>query len=92
MYYYYYATQVMHHFGGQAWQRWNPLMRDYLVAAQDHGTTPGHPHQRGSWDPTGDAFAPQGGRLMVTSLSILTLEVYYRHLPLYRREMGGAKK
>jgi hypothetical protein len=26
-----------------------------------------------------------GGRLMITSLSILTLEVYYRHLPLYRR-------
>jgi hypothetical protein len=27
-----------------------------------------------------------GGRLFQTSLSILTLEVYYRHLPLYRRE------
>ena len=28
---------------------------------------------------------------MYTSLSLLTLEVYYRHLPLYRREMGGQK-
>jgi hypothetical protein len=27
-----------------------------------------------------------GGRLGATSLSLLTLEVYYRHLPLYRRE------
>jgi hypothetical protein len=23
---------------------------------------------------------------MITSLSLLTLEVYYRHLPLYRRD------
>ncbi|HZU39318.1 MAG TPA: prenyltransferase/squalene oxidase repeat-containing protein [Gemmataceae bacterium] len=92
MYYYYYATQVMHHFGGEAWQRWNPLMRDYLVATQDKGTTPKHQHQRGSWDPAGDVWKIQGGRLMVTSLSVLTLEVYYRHLPLYRRDMGGGKK
>ena len=28
---------------------------------------------------------------MITSLSLLTLEVYYRHLPLYRREMGDDK-
>jgi hypothetical protein len=26
----------------------------------------------------------QGGRLMMTSLSALTLEVYYRYLPLYK--------
>ena len=41
----------------------------------------------GSWDPTspppiaGDCRA---GRLFTTSLSILTLEVYYRYLPMYR--------
>ena len=28
---------------------------------------------------------------MSTSLSLLTLEVYYRHLPLYRRDLGGMK-
>ena len=32
-----------------------------------------------------------GGRLMMTSLSILTLEVYYRHLPLYYRDMGDRR-
>ena len=32
-----------------------------------------------------------GGRIMVSSLSLLTLEVYYRHLPLYRRDVGTAK-
>ena len=28
---------------------------------------------------------------MYTSLSLLTLEVYYRHLPLYRKDMGVMK-
>jgi hypothetical protein len=28
---------------------------------------------------------------MVTSLSLLTLEIYYRHLPLYRRDLGTMK-
>jgi hypothetical protein len=27
-----------------------------------------------------------GGRLLITSLNLLTLEVYYRHLPLYYRD------
>ena len=29
-----------------------------------------------------------GVRLMYTLAALLTLEVYYRHLPLYYREMG----
>jgi hypothetical protein len=39
---------------------------------------------RGSWDPRGDRWGDSGGRLYVTCLSIYTLEVYYRHLPLYK--------
>jgi hypothetical protein len=57
---------------------------------QDQGKTPNRPHLKGSWSPAGDAHAGAGGRLMITSLSVLTLEVYYRHLPLYRRDMGKA--
>jgi hypothetical protein len=41
--------------------------------------------ERGSWDPEGDAWGDVGGRLYVTCLSIYMLEVYYRHLPLYRK-------
>jgi hypothetical protein len=85
IYYYYYATQVMHHVGGEAWENWNPAMRDLLVATQDKGTLAGRTHLKGSWSPSGDAYGGAGGRLMTTSLSILTLEVYYRHLPLYRK-------
>ena len=29
---------------------------------------------------------------MQTSLSLLTLEVYYRHLPLYRRDVTTGKE
>jgi len=80
MYWNYYATQVMHHFGGEPWQRWNPAMRDRLVATQsDQG------HEAGSWyfpDKYGDA----GGRLYNTAMAVMILEVYYRYLPLYREE------
>lgn len=94
LYYEYYATQVMHHMGGEAWQFWNlgpdgtgkGGIRDTLIAKQDTGKD-GRPGQEGSF-PGNDHV---GGRLGGTSLSLLSLEVYYRHLPLYRREMGENK-
>jgi hypothetical protein len=77
MYFNYYATQVMHHYGGEGWPKWNVQMRDYLIATQ---ATTGH--ERGSW-----FFLEQhgvvGGRLYTTAVCIMILEVYYRHLPLY---------
>ena len=76
---------------GEVWEAWNPKMRDLLIAQQDKGTTPGKQHQMGSWSPKDDAHGAVGGRLMQTALSTLTLEVYYRHLPLYRRDMGVMK-
>jgi hypothetical protein len=79
MYYHYYATQVMHHVGGERWKGWNKKMRDLLVKSQDKNEGPNF----GSWSSAGDAHGPVGGRLMVTSLSLLTLEVYYRHVPLH---------
>ncbi|MBY0525538.1 MAG: terpene cyclase/mutase family protein [Gemmataceae bacterium] len=92
MYYYYYATQVVHHMGGAAWDEWNPKMRDMLIDSQDQGQNADRRDQKGSWDSAGDAFGGQFGRLGITCLSLLTLEVYYRHLPLYRRELGAAKE
>jgi hypothetical protein len=93
LYYDYYATQVFHHMGGESWQFWNQGpngrsgIRDILIARQQHnGGSKGH--IEGSW--SGD-LAPEGGRIMATSLSLLCLEVYYRHLPLYRRDMGVIK-
>jgi hypothetical protein len=83
MYYYYYATQVMHHFGGSAWKEWNEKMRDLLVKQQD---------KDGSWSSDGESHGSAGGRLMKTSLALLTMEVYYRHLPLYYRDAGMASR
>lgn len=80
IYYWYYATQVMHHFGGDVWKVWNRRMREILVAGQ---TTKGS--RAGSWNPRGYEWGSQGGRIYVTSLSICTLEVYYRHLPIFNQ-------
>jgi hypothetical protein len=79
VYYWYYATQVLHHMEGKPWRAWNQQMRDVLP---DHQEKRGR--ERGSWDPRGDRWGDAGGRLYVTCLSIYVLEVYYRHLPLYR--------
>ena len=80
MYYWYYATQVMHHMGGKEWETWNTRMRRVLVDTQRKDG-----HAAGSWDPRG-GHAPQAGRLYMTALAVCSLEVYYRHLPLYSKD------
>ncbi len=81
-YYWYYATLAMHNFGDADWDLWNRKIRRTLIETQaKEGSA------MGSWDPdkpTTDKWGQGGGRLMTTSFSALTLEVYYRHLPLFR--------
>lgn len=77
MYFDYYATQVLHQWGGPEWQEWNYRMRDYLVRTQANAG-----HESGSWNFNG-SWTSEGGRLYNTALAIMILEVYYRHLPLY---------
>jgi hypothetical protein len=79
VYYWYYATQVMHHMEDSPWRTWNTEMRKLLPEKQIR-----RGRERGSWDPGGDRWGNDGGRLYVTCLSIYVLEVYYRHLPLYQ--------
>jgi hypothetical protein len=90
-YYWYYATQVMRHMGGAHWQAWEqamgPMLRDNQVKAGPLA---------GSWSPTyrravtsrwgDDRWGKNGGRIYVTALNLLTLEVDYRKLPLYQTE------
>lgn len=82
VYYWYYATQVMHHYGGGSWRTWNEKMRDLLLSTQEIKG-----HAAGSWTPRGNGidggFADYAGRIYMTALCLCTLEVYYRHLPLY---------
>jgi len=87
MYYYYYATQVVHFYEGPDWHKfWNPKMRDMLIDMQDKG---GDDAKNGSWEKDQGFIGSSCGRLGTTCLALLTLEVYYRHLPLYKRDSGG---
>jgi hypothetical protein len=78
-YYWYYATQVMHNLQNSEWDVWNRQMRHVLVESQEKAGC-----AAGSWNPDGHPHADSGGRLMVTALNTLTLEIYYRYLPLYK--------
>jgi hypothetical protein len=84
IYFLYYATQVMHHFGGKEWQEWNKIVRDFLIETQEKGS-PEVPqdHHIGSWSPVGDELAAHGGRVFYTAMAVLTLETYYASVPLY---------
>jgi hypothetical protein len=79
VYYWYYATQACHHMDGSDWNQWNAVMRQALPENQIKTG-----NDKGSWSPSGDRWGPHGGRLYVTCLSIYMLEVYYRHLPIYK--------
>ncbi|MEL6897212.1 MAG: prenyltransferase/squalene oxidase repeat-containing protein, partial [Planctomycetota bacterium] len=80
-YYWYYATQVMFHMGGEHWENWNRYLNPLLLQSQvEQG------EQAGSWDPeypVRDRWSRHAGRLYLTTLNLLSLEVYYRHLPIY---------
>ncbi|MEK6233530.1 MAG: hypothetical protein N2C14_02370 [Planctomycetales bacterium] len=78
MYYNYYATLAMHHWGGRRWRKWNLVMRDHLIGRQ---LTRGP--EAGSWHFAG-GHGEEGGRLYNTAMAVMTLEVYYRYLPIYQ--------
>ncbi len=83
-YYWYYATLAMHNFGGPEWDAWNRKMRRVLIESQEKQGC-----ATGSWDPltpSADAWGDRGGRIMITAFNALTLEVYYRYLPIFRTD------
>jgi len=71
----------MFHMKGDYWKQWNGTLYPILTNSQlKTGAL------IGSWNPGGavaDRWGPQGGRIYVTTLNLLSLEVYYRHLPIY---------
>jgi hypothetical protein len=84
MYYNYYATQAVFQYtggDGSLWREWNDKMRDFLVSTQ---TREGH--EKGSWFLPGDGHNTTGGRLYVTAMATMILEVYYRHMPIYQEK------
>ena len=82
-YYWYYATQVLRHVGGERWDRWNGQLHPLLINSQIQSGD-----MAGSWhpyEPIPDRWGGAGGRLYVTTMNLLSLEVNHRLLPLYEK-------
>ena len=79
LYYWYYGTLAMFQYGGPKWDEWNTEVRELLTAEQIQSGP-----LAGTWDPRKSRWGRAGGRVYTTALATLTLEVYYRFLPLYR--------
>ena len=85
LYYCYYATQVLRNWGGEEWERWNAFMREELIRTQSIDGP-----EKGSWDPRDRSITSKaGGRLFTTCLAALTLEVYYRYVPILEEPDQG---
>lgn len=76
----FYLSQALLQLDHPVWPRWNAKNRDQIVAQQAR-----FGHETGSWFFADPDTAP-GGRLAHTALAVLTLEVYYRLLPIYGEE------
>ena len=84
VYYNYYATQVMKQMGDDKWASWNSRMRDQVVQSQVK-----EGHAEGSWtfsDPSAGNPSEAGGRLYLTAMNTMILEVYYRYMPVYAEQ------
>ena len=79
VYHDYYATMALHHLRHPEWDKWNTKLRDHLVRTQANSG-----HESGSWH-FKDRWGDVGGRLYTTAMCTLTLEVYYRYLPMYEK-------
>ena len=79
-YAWYYATLASFHVGGPQWDLWNAALQTALLPLQRRDGGP----LTGSWDPD-PVWGGHGGRVYSTALAAMTLEVYYRHLPMHRQ-------
>ncbi|MGN1274912.1 MAG: hypothetical protein ACI4UF_09990 [Thermoguttaceae bacterium] len=82
LYYNYYGSLLLRHYGGPLWRTWNQEMRDYLIRTQEQNGP-----DRGSWyfDEPEKTNNQIGGRLYTTAMAVMILEVYYRYLPIYKQ-------
>ncbi|MDE0569158.1 MAG: hypothetical protein OSB44_00650 [Verrucomicrobiales bacterium] len=76
-YYLYYGTLALYQHQGPIWTDWNERIKETLPLLQKKNGS-----EKGSWD-NSTAQAAAGGRVVSTTLATLSLEVYYRLLPMY---------
>lgn len=80
LYGWYYASLSLIQLDDDAWRTWNERCRQTLVTTQRlRGPLDG------SWD-TNLKWGDHGGRIYTTALATLTLEVYYRYLPMLQKK------
>lgn len=84
LYLLYYGNLALFNYQGWIWDQWNRQVREHLLRSQKRGGP-----EEGSWDPT-CPWSETGGRVLATAFAVLTLEVYYRYLPLYWEAEGSA--
>ena len=76
-YYWYYGCLALYQHQGPVWEQWNEQIRTIFVKSQNR-----EGDESGSWDSAGQ-WGHESGRAVTTALATLSLEVYYRYLPLY---------
>jgi hypothetical protein len=69
----YYGSLAAFQAGGGTWRAWDTRLRDLLLRSQERDG-----HAIGSWAPRGKT-GHQGGRVVMTALAALCLEVSYRY-------------
>jgi hypothetical protein len=79
-YYWYYGTLAMYQLQGDYWRQWNAALQKTLLDRQiKEGPL------AGAWD-TDTVWGGYGGRIYTTAIAALSLEIYYRFLPLYAEQ------
>ncbi len=91
LYYWYYASLSLAQMQAnpqvrQTWERWNKRCRDALIATQVR-----QGGQAGSWSDPHWGERTGAGKVFSTALATLTLEVYYRYLPIQPADVNDDK-
>ncbi len=84
VYEWYYVGHVLHNINDEEWTDWYNVVKDEIIAKQQGAGG----EYRGSWSPNKPKGAPyeyaeQAGRLYITAMCALILELPYRHQPIY---------
>lgn len=83
VYYWYYGTAIMFVQKGDDWKKWQSAIMPLLKNSQLPQSNP----FGGSWDtekPTVDKWSNYGGRHYITTMNLMILEIYTRHLSIYQ--------
>ncbi len=83
VYYWYYATAVMFAQKGEAWKTWQSAIMPRLQNSQ----LPADHPCGGSWDvnsPSIDKWSHIGGKHYMTTMNLMIMEIYIRHLSIYQ--------